>query len=61
MIGHGGLFFSFTRSQGVLGLSRGFTPRHTQIVGDLGFAENTGLSHSSDILRSDGPRIKIAE
>ena len=40
MIGHGGLLrvFSFARPKGVLGMSRGSTPRHAQTAGDLGFA-----------------------
>ena len=38
-IEHGGFLraFSFARS-GVLGMSRGSTPRHAQTAGDLGFA-----------------------
>ena len=36
MIGHGGLLRAFSLL--VLGMSRGFTSRHAQAVGDLGFA-----------------------
>ena len=40
MIGHGGLLraFSFLARSGVLGMSRGSTPRHAQTAKDLGFA-----------------------
>ena len=40
MIGHGGLLraFSFARPIRVLGMSRGYTPRHAQTAGDLSFA-----------------------
>ena len=40
MIGHGGLLraFFFDRHMRVLGMFRGFTPRHAQTARDLGFA-----------------------
>ena len=40
MIGHGGLLgaFSFIRPIRGLGMSRGSTPRHARMVGDLVFA-----------------------
>ena len=41
-------------------MSRGYTPRHAQTAGDLSFAvqfnAETGISHSSAILRSDSPQ-----
>ena len=61
MIGHGGLLraFSFARPiLGVLGMTRGYTPRHAQTTGDLSFAVqfNDGISRSSAILGSDSPQ-----
>ena len=60
MIGHGGLFrvFPSLARQGVVGMSRGSTPRHAQTAGDLGFAVQfnaklRGISRSSAILASD--------
>ena len=40
VIGHGWLLraFSFARPIDVLGMSRGYTPRHAQTAGDLSFA-----------------------
>ena len=40
MIGHGGLLrvFPSLARLGVLGMPRGFTPRHAQTAGDLSFA-----------------------
>ena len=39
MIGHGGLLraFPWLARQGVLGMSRGSTPRYARMAGDLGF------------------------
>ena len=42
-------------------MSRGYTPRHAQMAGDLGFAvqfnaETRGISRSSAILGSDSPQ-----
>ena len=40
MIGHGGLLkaFSLARLIKALGMSRGFTTRHAQMAGDMGFS-----------------------
>ena len=37
MIGHGGLLRAFSVAR-LMGMSRGSTPRHAQMAGDLGFA-----------------------
>ena len=58
MVGYSERFPSLARS-GVLGMSRGSTPRHAQMAGDLGFAvmlKLRGILRSSAILGSDSPQ-----